>query len=766
MVEALTEASKKRPYVVLLIVLLVSGGMAYGVSKITMTSEMEKFLPEEFASVKVTNRVENALGGTVSEHVLIRNEDVGSAESFRSILILQSRIENRFMRDRSSREGEYILRMVSYPQIVVNSLEDRGVDWRSLSDAQLEQAIQQILDSDEGLEDIVLENREATVISITINSELAQDNLYDYTDELNEIVKDFDDSQKSLSAEMTGSISMEMETQNMMNRDNRILIPAAGLLIIVILFLAFRKITDVAFPFLILLLGALWMVGTMGLLDISFTMVYVALVPVILGVGIDYTIHMLNRYYEERGLGLAVEKASVRAVRTVGVAVALTAVTTIVGFASFGVSEMPPIRNFGFLAASGVFYIFILATTLLPSLVVLRDRGKKKLEPSPEEKDQGIDRIGLALSKLVTGIRRHGKPIIAAVIIVSAASAVFSTGLSTTMALDTFLPDDADSVQTMNEMEALFGGQTMSNYVLVTGNYSNPESLRAIRDYQSAVMSDSKSSGLITESRSLLDLFPSVEIPDDPQQISLILENAKGTTEAARFFVGDGTLIHFSVLSESDKQMREATDIMRNHVRGIDDEGDVTFNVEGDPAVGGGPAIISDVMESILPDMRNSVILAILLVIVVLGLVFRSATVGLIGSIPVLIALSWELGVMRSVGWSLDVMNMMVSALAIGIGVDFTIHVTHRFHEEWKKDGKTPEEAIAITIERVGRAVVAAAATTIGAFIVLSLSSMPPVTRFGQLAAMVIFFALVGSLVVLPTVLLGFARWKDGRGRE
>ncbi|KXB01964.1 hypothetical protein AKJ43_02750 [candidate division MSBL1 archaeon SCGC-AAA261D19] len=104
------------------------------------------------------------------------------------------------------------------------------------------------------------------------------------------------------------------------------------------------------------------MVGTMGLAGIPFMMVNVALVPIILSVGIDYSIHMLNRYYEERGKELSAEESIVRSVRRVGVAIALAAITTIIGFASFGISRIPPVRNFGLIAGAGIFLIFIGAT--------------------------------------------------------------------------------------------------------------------------------------------------------------------------------------------------------------------------------------------------------------------------------------------------------------------------------------------------------------------------------------------------------------------
>ncbi|KXA91517.1 hypothetical protein AKJ63_01320, partial [candidate division MSBL1 archaeon SCGC-AAA259D18] len=316
-----------------------------------------------------------------------------------------------------------------------------------------------------------------------------------------------------------------------------------------------------------------------------------------------------------------------------------------------------------------------------------------------------------------------------------------------------------------------------SLFVLARGDVTSPESLQSMLYLENKVKSDERNENLITRSMSLSGLVlqklreinPQItRIPQNPSQIGEIiktLEN-KFPERLQKLLIEENKApIYFYIQADTSRETDRATIILKDQVKELEESGklgkDFTLAFNEDPAVGGPPAIITDIMNSIIPSMRNSIILAIIFVIIVLAVVFRSPFLGFVGSFPTVMALFWEFGAIRSLGWSLDVMNMTVSALAIGIGVDFSIHMVHRFQDEWKEQGKSPEESISVTVKSVGRAITAGAATTIGAFVVLSLSRMPPVARFGELAGLIIFFCLISSLIVLPSALLAYAHWKE-----
>ncbi len=763
MLDEIIESSKKRPYVVVLIAVLISAGMLYGALQVDTSTDIEDFIPNNYTSVKVTDRVENQTGGMNYELVLVKGDNITSAESFRNIVEIDNELE------KSPRLDNYTLRVKSYTTVLL-PIDNYG----SLTDKELEQKIDEKLKKpsvkEQVMGSLLSNNKNYAIIRVFVNSDMEYSYLLEKTGTLHTIIDNLNQEYKNLTLSNAGSLSMERKTEGMMGRDNAILIPSAIIVVIIILYLAFNRISDTILPFIVLSMGSLWMIGTMGLLGIRFSVIYVALIPVILGAGIDYTIHVLNRFYEERGKGLPVDKSAIKSIRTVGIAVSLSAITTIIGFASFGVSDLPPIQNFGILAGTGVFYIFVLSTTMLPSILVIRGGNDNEERQKGESGGRGIEKVGKILKKIVSFSDRFMKPILSGVAIITVICIISSFGITTSMSYDEFLPNDSEPVKTMNTIKEQFGVQESDSFVLVRGDIRSPQNLKLIDNLGNSIKNDKRSDNLIGTPKSIVDAVkaapPKGKIPDSRKTIDFwitTLENAKPKLMNIVLPRENTALVYIPIRADESRETEKGIKIVRDHVEAYADKTGKTLNLtlDDDPAVGGEPAVIGDILKSILPNMRNSIILAIILVIIVLGLVFKSPWFGLIGSLPVTLALFWELGLIRAMGWSLDVMNMMVSALAIGMGVDFTIHITQRFREEWKNDRNSPEKAMLKAIQNVGLGILAAAATTIGVFAVLSLSRSPPITKFGQLSGIVILFALIGTLIVLPIVLLAFAKWKQ-----
>lgn len=200
----------------------------------------------------------------------------------------------------------------------------------------------------------------------------------------------------------------------------------------------------------------------------------------------------------------------------------------------------------------------------------------------------------------------------------------------------------------------------------------------------------------------------------------------------------------------------KATKIVRDHIENFTG-GSLDLTTDGKPAVGGALPIISDILDRIKPSMVKTTILALLLCLIALCLIFKSPLLGAIGLLPVLLTVSWEFGILRGLGLPLDVLNLGISSLIIGMGIDFAVHTTHRFREEWRKHGRSPEQSIRITVMNVGTALLAATATTCSAFGVLLLSRMPTVQKFGGLSALMVIYALVATLLILPSILMVYA---------
>jgi hypothetical protein len=736
--------------------------MAYGVTKVSMNTDFKKFLPESYPSVKTTLELENQFGTTSSEMILLKADNVTRADVIRAMLALENTLQSDPQLD------NYITDVLMYPDSILQYIPNYELLPDNILEVSVGTILENLLSNPQTAGEInklLTADRKATVIYVYLNTKLSRSELMDKTTILRAHVDDFKRAYTNLTANIGGTYSSYSDIMAMMNRDNSILIPAAAILVIVILFLTFRRFSDILLCLIVIGLGSLWAIGAMGHLGMDFTMVHVALIPLLLGMGVAYSIYILSRYYEERGKGLRAEKAAVISVSTIGTAVLMCMITTVIGFASFSISDLPPIQTLGILAGLGIFSTFVLATTMLPSIIILRDRGKTgKVKAVAAKRGKRLD---MALSSAAAGAERHRKIVVLIVAGVAVLCVVSAFGISTTMSFETFLPSDVESIATQNEIEKLFGGQSQL-FVLAKGQFLNLGGLGNMYLFENAVLSDvnNPQHQLITSSLSLADLVFARAgenvLSLTESKILAIVENLRTSPDTRTYMSmllledNSKAVILFNVNATTDKDMEQATKIVRAHVPSYT-SASLGLTTNGDPAVGGEPAIMADILGSITSGMLKTTLVAMILCLVVLIIIFKSPVMGAMCILPVALVLALELGTLRLLGWSLDVFAMGVSALIVGSGIDYSIQMVYRFREEWKTRGRPPQEAIRTTVMNTGSAILAAMATTVGVFIVLALSRMPALGRFGGLTAIVITYALLAALFVLPCIIMFYA---------
>ncbi len=250
-----------------------------------------------------------------------------------------------------------------------------GVEATPELQAQILAALEE---NSERIAKIVSEGEDATIISFQLNPDMTQNELMRVGRKMREFIADEFGDIAGVETYVTGDATTELDSNEFMEKETSKLMLIALLFIMLILYLTFRRISDVGLPLLIIFVGIFWILGLMGWVGITYTTMSVAIMPLMLGINIAYVIHILSRYYEEREDGLSVDLSATTSIKTVGVAVFLTAITTVFGFSSFMITDIPPMRDFGLLCMLGIAFSFLLSLTLLPAIIVLRDRRKKK----------------------------------------------------------------------------------------------------------------------------------------------------------------------------------------------------------------------------------------------------------------------------------------------------------------------------------------------------------------------------------------------------
>ena len=166
-----------------------------------------------------------------------------------------------------------------------------------------------------------------------------------------------------------------------------------------------------------------------------------------------------------------------------------------------------------------------------------------------------------------------------------------------------------------------------------------------------------------------------------------------------------------------------------------------------------GSPFVRDVEQS---SSRNSLYRSIPIAAVasflVLLIAFKSFRYAFVTILPIGLVVSWLYGIMYIGGYSLNLVTATIGAISIGVGIDFSIHITQRFREEIRKNNT--ETALSKTLNGTGIALLGSAISSIAGFIIMGFAPMPMFASFGKLTAIMIFLALISSVFVLPSLLV------------
>jgi predicted RND superfamily exporter protein len=294
----------------------------------------------------------------------------------------------------------------------------------------------------------------------------------------------------------TGVVSMaaiEDAIESSLMRDLPVLMGTSMLLVLLVLALVFRSASDVALGFLGLVSSIVWMAGSAVLLGPrflgvigDFTQVAVAVPVLLIGLGIDYSVHLTTRYREQRGVGDQPATAAHTAVVTVGFALVLATIASVAGFLANVATPLPPIRDFGILAAVGIVSAFVILGGLVPAARTLLDRRRPRRSAAAIDTRAGDPWWVRATIAIAT---RAATPALIVTGLALVLGAVAATGLSTEFNDRDFLPSGEPVNLTLDRLETQFGGDVGERtFVLVDGDPRDPALLEAAATFEDGLL--------------------------------------------------------------------------------------------------------------------------------------------------------------------------------------------------------------------------------------------------------------------------------------
>ena len=560
------------------------------------------------------------------------------------------------------------------------------------------------------------------------------------------------------------------KASRLIQQDMQRILPMSLLLIVIVLLIAFRSIKAVFVPLFVVLFGILWTAGTIGWIGDELNLVTMACAPIIVCVGSAYVIKFLNQYQTEalqikqaRSSGeppAKIPEVIFATLTSVTVPVTVTAITTVAGFIALMVSPIPAVQQLGLYSSVGIVSINLFTLTLAPALLHFIHM------PDLAQTEDGSGFLNRFFHIIVEWLRLHSKRIIWIWLLIAGFAAIGMLGLSINSSTKTF-PEESMLVKDLK---------------LIENELSGTDTLRLLFRAQTA--GDNQQASSINPLKTAKTIYGLRELQDWLFQV-------KGTTEIGNIAglridkihspvdiiehyrmglekLSDEEVVqYFEKTSENGpKFLSDAEDVLQVTIR-MRSSGSTSFLALRDSLLikvpellphlrfsyTGGGVLSSESANNIAQGQINSVILALIIVFVILSMLFLSWKMGVIALFPNVITILIFFG---SLGWldiPIGVTISVIAAIALGIGVDDTIHFLSHYNEYANKL-RNKRKASLKTLPIVARPMLFSTIALSAGFILFAQSEMESQVLFGTFTAFTLLVCLAIDMTFLPSVVM------------
>jgi hypothetical protein len=692
-----------------------------------MISDLSVYLPSSEPVIDLLNQVQEYWPVGSSIIIFVEANDVTEYNILKEMLEVEDQV-NKYKRDMGELDGVIstssiasLIRRYNSQQWPYGRGEGKLPDDRRLIDKYIAQ-IGEVRWS------LITPDKKNAAIIIEVSAKANYDRVLQETENA---IRD-----KAAEMTLTGPLPIIKSTERRSTTNMKIIFPVAIVLVTLVIFIFHRNFKSVIIAFIPPAYSIVVTFGILGIVWPLLTPLSVAVVALLLGLGVDYSIHLMNRYAEEKRAGDQIVRIE-KTLRYTGKAVLLSTVTTMIGFGSLMISSMSPIVAFGFACVVGILFCFIFSCTLVPILAILLKFEKLGRLPG---------------WKRVTRFVAENK---FRLIVLASVVAFFSIAclpmISTDVNYLEMAPQNEPVIQKMYEYSEKFGGGGQFNVVLVKGDLTNPEVIKAIKEFQDKLKADGITSFSIVDG--LLSNPISRKMMKTSAGLRFIFDKM-GDDEKA-FISSDysKTLILFYVSPTLSMKEREAIVDKVNWIAAT------TPIPGGSISMATGTEAINVAINNLLFDQQaRSMILAISLVAIVVIIIFKSPFYGMISLIPVMFVLMWEPGLLITLDISLSVVTISIASIMIGTSVDYGIHITQRIREGLEI-GLSKREAMINAVEKTGLSLAEAAFTTVAGLLAVYVVNVPGTQEFSTLIMFMILLSWFAATIILPAFYLSFKRY-------
>jgi len=553
-------------------------------------------------------------------------------------------------------------------------------------------------------------------------------------------------------------------------------------MVLALFLLSYRRWVTLLFVGLPLMVGVQLTMGVASLFTGGLNLITVSFAAIIVGLGIDFAIHIYHRYHHERSAGKGLDEAMEITLMRTGKGVWTGGLTTIAAFLTLLLARIQGIVELGILVASGLFFCLLTISLVLPSFLVWVEKKGYQYTPLRE----------WGLARLIPFLKAHYRTILIILISLAVFGGYMGTKVRIMGGVEGFRPRKMEGMRALERMQEEFGGEGKGLTVLLGG-----EDLDQLLQQQEAIaksLQDKYGEGILFCSH-LAQFIPSTNRQEKVlARLRMGMDYEKAASSLKRALEAEG--LNPEVFSRTQEMLKRIAhretpippaalvqrltltplaEPIERYVVQAKGGYKLRQEIRFDPARVD-PLQLQRAIKRIVPQAectglelvalqlqgmvkRDFTLLAPLALSLVLLLLFmhfkRPLWVGMALS-PLLAGVAYMLGISALLGMELNPANAVAIPLILGIGIDDGIHIVHRYRE-----GRDIGEAVRYT----GRAVVMTSLTTMVGFGSLSTSHFPALSSLGKLAVIGIGACLLTSLLLLPSLIVAIGE-KGGREKR
>ncbi len=498
--------------------------------------------------------------------------------------------------------------------------------------------------------------------------------------------------------------------------------------------------------------STLWTFGLMGYLSVPLTMATMAVLPILIGLGIDFSIQFHNRYQEEVTKSRTIGEAIITSISRMFPVVGIALLATIIGFITLYISEVPMIRDFGMVLAIGIVISYMVALFLLHSIVYLADKRTpiNRLKKAAKEASGRIERILLRLGRLAIN---HTLWIFIIAVIFAVGGGIVDHWLPTNTDYEELMPQDTPELIQLREAREITGSGGTIHFMVEADDVTSPAMLNWLQQYQDEAVSSHPEIISVNSLATLVGEAAGGAIPSQTQ-IDAILENTPPLYVAQVLSADHRTAsISFNI---KYIPLEETHDLLQL----LQEEAHAPAGVNVSPV--GSLALGASTMDAIVGARLTMNLICLGAVFIILLLVYRRLGSTVFTIIPVGAVIAWSSLDMYLIGIPLNPLTAILGVLIIGICTEFMVLLMGRYEEE-KRSGLSPRDAMVTAISKIGRAIVTTALTTLGGFGVLIASNFVMIRDFGIATVVGVFLCLIITITVMPGLIVWYDNWRSKR---